>query len=551
MFDGVLILKVLTAVDLPALQEGILMCNLRGGCQLVNLSEISLMEDEERRHDDVLKDLKTLLEDPKTFKIVEGVGDLVRLGERIHQSLNPTDFLALDSWHEELRTGFLPTVRVEFPNRYESLTLPFRGERHPGWKWEFQQDPETLCDEQLRLIYALASSLISMSLDGIVGRLFGRSQEKRPPSELGKIVADVTEEEVLLFMEARQLEAVVLNEEESSDQPIPKKQSDLSQKKKQRFLILNGVRIAESLPGGYCREVATSHPRDPVYNPPVPIRRHIYDIYVWEESLDYLYIVPAMPYVQDEVWEFGKPTKGCLKKFKEDDILIDKYGGVFDPDVADRGRIRFPDLDTSVRVGNSRAASPPPRPDDPDGLRDENRRRKLGLRPWGPPCRPGIPENKSFIRDLEWEKRLPDDDCLPYVDEEPAKRKTKFETPPGKKFKASAKNEQSRVDTSMSPKIDQLEERNEAPSSNTGASTEQRQAGRSQELESMNWRNDNHGHRNGSEQRGRGQGGGHGYHHYSERGQRGGRGHYPFSGRGRTMFRPGKRWGGRKGYRKW
>ena len=80
----------------------------------------------------------------------------------------------------------------------------------------------------------------------------------------------------------------------------------------------------------------------------------------------------------------------------------------YDADAADRGRIRFPELSTGIRHGTSRTASPPPRPDDPDQLREENKRRRQGLRPMGPPCKPGVPENRGFRRNFDWERLLPE-----------------------------------------------------------------------------------------------------------------------------------------------
>ena len=156
-------------------------------------------------------------------------------------------------------------------------------------------------------------------------------------------------------------------------------------------------------------------------------RQHIYDIYEWEESLHYLHLVPAAPFM----WRFREPGKGILKPFKMEDILIHKYGTIQDPDMMDRGRIRFPELCTAVRTSLTRTPSPPPRPDDPDGIRDENKRRRLGKRPMGPPCRPGVPENQSFERDLDWERILPDKDDPVYPEEVPK---------PSKKGKQPAEN---------------------------------------------------------------------------------------------------------------
>ena len=402
--DGVVILKVLTAIDLPSLQEGLLVGNLRGEGQLVNLTEISKMTDDERRHDVLLGDVKTLLTDPHVFKIVEGMADMVRLGERIFQRLSTEDCVSLDVWHPELKGGFMPSVKLEYPSRYDALTVAFRGEKHPGWTWDLCPDPEILSDEQTRLGYALVSSLVSLSLDGIVYRTYGKDLERSLPSQLGETMANIMQEEVLLDVETQQFEAVKIDDGTGTG-------GEKSEEgKKLRFKIINGVKIAEPLPGGHCRKVGVGHVHDKTGTVLIPQRRFIYDIFEWEESLDLLVIVPAAPIVVYDPWTFREPKKKCIKPFKIEDIRIYKYTSLQDPDVEDRGRIRFPNLCTKHRVGTSRTASPPPRPDDPNGLREENRRRRQNLRPMGPPCHPGVPEDKDFERDLDWERILPDDE---------------------------------------------------------------------------------------------------------------------------------------------
>ena len=242
--DGVVILKVLTAVDLPALQEGLVICNLRGESQLINLSEISKMADDERRSDARLEDLKTLIADPNTFKIVEGVSDLEKLGERIFQKVKTEDLVPLSGWHPKMRAGFLPTVLYEFPGRYEALTVAFRGEQHPGWRWQFGRDPEILSEEQRRLGYAIASSLISLAMDGIVFRMLRHEFELKNVSSLGQCLTDLMQEEVLLFHETHQMSTVELSDGKSESEEGTK-----TKKKKLRFKIFDGVKVAESLPG--------------------------------------------------------------------------------------------------------------------------------------------------------------------------------------------------------------------------------------------------------------------------------------------------------------
>ena len=78
-----------------------------------------------------------------------------------------------------------------------------------------------------------------------------------------------------------------------------------------------------------------------------------------------------------------------------------------DPDLADRGLRRFPELCVKTRTSKSRTASPPPRRDDPNNLYEENRKLN-GMRALGPPCKAGRPECREYVRNLRWEFALPD-----------------------------------------------------------------------------------------------------------------------------------------------
>ena len=219
-------------------------------------------------------------------------------------------------------------------------------------------------------------------------------------------------------------ESLQLASVELSEPDKPAATESVSDNRKLSYMEPDGVMIAESLPLGHCRRVGVGQMKDSHKGVLAIKRRHTQDILNWEEELESVQIVPAMALVDDDSWEFPEPTKGCLKPFRVADILINNYTYQQDPDIADRGRIRFPELCTAIRESTSRAASPPPRPDDPDNTREENRRRQQGLRPMGPPCKPGIPPSHSFQRDLEWERALPDDDVRPYM-EEPTKKRTR------------------------------------------------------------------------------------------------------------------------------
>ena len=401
----------MTAVDVQALQEGLVIVNLKGETQLVNLTELTKMTDDERKNDELVRDLGTLLLDPKTLKIVNGMEDLMRFAQRVHFSLETDGFVALRNWHPDLGDHFMNTVKREYPQRYETLTLGFRGERHSGWRWG--NDPEVLNDEQLRLMYALSTSLVSLTLDGIMERTYGQPVEQLPPHRLGECVNEILQEENLLYFEGHKLQGLEISK--STDKENEDKRAEPSGKKV-RFPIIRGATTLESLAFGMQRKTGKAHLLDKTSPVMIPRRHHVNDLVEWEESLELLHVVPAMPLVWEKV-TMPEAGRSILKKTEAKEMRFDR-NYTPDPDLHDRGHIRFPNLNTSKRIGVSRTASPPPRPDDPDKLREENRRRRRGLRPMGPPCKPGVPEDEGFVRGYDWERSLPDDAGLPFGEKE-------------------------------------------------------------------------------------------------------------------------------------
>ena len=147
--------------------------------------------------------------------------------------------------------------KLEYPQRYAALTLAFKGERHSGWRWGFGQDSEVLSRGQVRLGYAITSSLISLTMDGIVNRMFGHHYEQRQIGRLGESMIDIMQEEVLLYLEARQLAAVDLKDGEDGKEEVTN-----TEPRKLRFMVFEGVRLAESLLFEHCREDEVGHIHD-------------------------------------------------------------------------------------------------------------------------------------------------------------------------------------------------------------------------------------------------------------------------------------------------
>ena len=100
---------------MPLLQEALLLCNLRGHSVLVDLTVLSTMTSQERKQDRHLLDLKAILTDENSLRIVENVEDLINFGNRIHVPLKEEFYVDLRSWHPTLASEYCPTIRLSFP----------------------------------------------------------------------------------------------------------------------------------------------------------------------------------------------------------------------------------------------------------------------------------------------------------------------------------------------------------------------------------------------------------------------------------------------------
>ena len=133
--DSVLLIKVLPKMDYPDLHEGMLLGNLRGDCQVINLTEVAAMADEEKRDEEgILRDLYVLLTNSRLLRIVENVGDLIKFGERVFWKLDADQFTPIHVWHPQMPKGVWGGVKYEFPERWRALTRGFEGTTHAGWE---------------------------------------------------------------------------------------------------------------------------------------------------------------------------------------------------------------------------------------------------------------------------------------------------------------------------------------------------------------------------------------------------------------------------------
>ena len=250
-----------------------------------------------------------------------------------------------------------------------------------------------------------------MSLDRIVERLFGTPGEKLPADQLGQQLHQALNEELLTNIEAEGMRVIRIRDDQEAKET-----------NKLKFKVIDGVKIMKSLPFGTTQSSGTGPLLNKSGHVLRPQWRFIRDYAEWEEALDCIFVVPAAPLVPDPTWKLPEPRKKYIKYFHPALIKYDvNYQS--DPDLADRGRIRFPDLCVAEKIGKTRTASPPPRRDDPNNLFEENRRRMMGLRPYGPNNKAGYPECRPYKRDLRWESMLNDPEVLTPWEDPPAGNK--------------------------------------------------------------------------------------------------------------------------------
>ena len=306
------------------------------------------MTDEERRLEEgMLQDLRTLMVDPRLFKVVENLADLSRLGDRIFVKIDPANFTSLQSWHPKMVKDFWGAIRYEFPSRLEQLTSPFKGITYGGWRWDLRGE-NGLGTEQARLAYAMKAALIGLTLDGMTLLLSYTDWAREPVGRLAECMEEAVADEV--FGEIERLEHLGLHADPLGT--IGKDRSD------QKTEFKKYVNVAESVPFRLIRLVRRKILKEDGGGVLTPKRHFINELVDWEESLDWINVVPERPIVLDPTWKMGIAWKSCLRPFKKQDIRLD-VAYVPDPDLTDRGRLRFPNLNVKAITSRSRTMSPP------------------------------------------------------------------------------------------------------------------------------------------------------------------------------------------------
>ena len=124
-------------------------------------------------------------------------------GERVHVALAEENFVALRSWMPELPEEYCPSFRNSYPQQFNKLVGPIRMmDGNWGWSCNLKKSSQELGMEQQRLLYVLGSSMIELSLNGIVQRAFGMSIERESCERLRYHIRETLHEELLQFLES-------------------------------------------------------------------------------------------------------------------------------------------------------------------------------------------------------------------------------------------------------------------------------------------------------------------------------------------------------------
>ena len=331
--DGVLLIKMLPTMDMPERHDALFLGDLRGNLQVINLGEVEEMTKEEKTNNDgPLYDIRTLLTNQNYLRIVEQAAEVLKLGERLGIDLDPTKFTPLQFWHPKMPRDIWGSLKFEFPAKWEQLTLAFKGSEEPGWRWDLQPMPEILGPEQARLAFAMGAAMISLTLDGFVLNLFGTEYEKENQDRLAACVDEVIMEETVATMERlTNLEIRSQGGESVGDQ---RKAKTVTFKQPQ------GVVIGKSLPFGLMRIVEVNEIQDGPVKVLRPQRHYIRDLVEWEEELEWIQVVPALPIIEEETVKLPEAKKSCLKSYKKQDIKYD-VGYIADPDYVTAGAFGF------------------------------------------------------------------------------------------------------------------------------------------------------------------------------------------------------------------
>ena len=122
------------------------------------------------------------------------------------------------------------------------------------------------------------------------------------------------------------------------------------------FPAVYGVRVADSLAFGLIRKIGKARLQDHFSPVMLPCQRYISHVVEWEESLPIVQIVQVLDEDWEQVVEMEPARKSILKKFNANEIRYNVHQYNPDPDMKDRGKLRFPQLNTVMRQGISRTA---------------------------------------------------------------------------------------------------------------------------------------------------------------------------------------------------
>ena len=147
--------------------------------------------------------------------------------------------------------------------------------------------------------------MIAIALNGIAFRLFATPGARLPEDQLGVQLQEAVNNELLADIESEKLQAIRIDDAPASQR----------KEKKVKIKIVDGVVIFESLPFGLTRKWGIAITKIEEGRILQPRRRFIQDFVHWEESLDFVWIVPEALLVIDKTCVLPRPGRSILKPF--------------------------------------------------------------------------------------------------------------------------------------------------------------------------------------------------------------------------------------------
>ena len=371
----VVIFAVLTGIDEPDCPNTLILASFWGEVLVTGIRELVQCTQETRMEMEGFAQLQEFFLQKDTAYVTEREDRSLAMMDKV----GIATVTGLETWHP-LGHEFSPSIAYVFTGLWGRLTVPFKGSTSAGWAWN-QHDPEEStrqAPDQVRLAFATANAMATLTLDGVVARV--DPEDDRALEGLGALVLKSEQEGILEGDETIGMRGLQLEEARNSEATV--------QGPRVPWL---GLEMAWREPMGRIRRGGRREiPMERTTTVLPRQKETIEDVWSWEESISFVTLLGPEPRRPIEALAFtlpAAPKKSVLKEWDVSKIrrANDQLGT--DPDNLDLARQRFAGLNVTGKTeSTTRTSSPPPTPNvDVHGLWKEEKNRHVGERHQGPP----------------------------------------------------------------------------------------------------------------------------------------------------------------------